>query len=110
MEERTMPKYLLAYHGGGGMPETEAEQAAVMQAWEAWFTDLGSAVVDGGNPIAQTRTVGPGGGVSDGGGPSPLSGYSLITADDLDAAVKLAAGCPVVDGGGSVEVAETIDM
>jgi len=45
-----MAKYLLLYLGGG-MPETEAETAAVMKAWEAWYTDLGSAVVDPGNPF-----------------------------------------------------------
>ena len=51
-----------------------------------------------------------GGKVTDGGGTNPLSGYSIITASDIDAALTLAKGCPVLDSGGSVEVAETIDM
>jgi hypothetical protein len=104
-----MPKYLLAYHGGG-MPESEAEQARIMEAWTGWFAELGPAVLDGGNPIGQARTVGPGGAVSDGGGPGAVSGYSLIEADDIDGAAKLAAGCPILDAGGSVQVAETIEM
>ena len=50
------------------------------------------------------------GSVADGGGANPLTGYSLITAADLDAAVEAAKGCPILESGGSVEVAETIDM
>ena len=105
-----MPKYVLAYHGGGGMPESEAEQAKIYEAWGAWFGSLGDAVVDGGNPISQTKTIAADRSVSDGGGANPVTGYSLINADDLDGAVKLASGCPVLDNGGSVEVAEAIDM
>jgi hypothetical protein len=35
-----------------------------------------------------------------------LGGYSLIKADDLQAAVALAEGCPVLNEGGGVEVGE----
>ena len=52
-----MAKYVLVYYGGS-MPETEAEQAAVMKAWGEWFGGLGAAVVDGGNPFSgQVNTV-----------------------------------------------------
>ena len=47
--------------------------------------------------------------MSEGGGQNPVSGYSLIKADSLDAAVKLARECPVLSGGGSIEVAETFN-
>jgi len=104
-----MPKYVLAYHGGG-MPETEAEQAQVMEAWGAWFGQLGDAVLDGGNPIGQARTVSSGGAVTEGGGAGAITGYSLIQADDIDGAVKLASGCPILDAGGTVQVGETVDM
>ena len=46
--------------------------------------------------------------MSDGGGQNPISGYSLIKANDLESAVKLAGGCPVLSGGGSVEVGEVV--
>lgn len=103
-----MAKYLLVYHGGS-MPETEDAQAKVMAAWGTWFQNLGPALADGGNPVSQTRTI-SGGGVSDGGGANPATGYSLIQADSLDAAVTLARGCPVLEGGASIEVAETFDV
>ena len=104
-----MPKYVLAYHGGG-MAQTEAEQAAAMAAWGAWFGALGDAIVDGGNPTGAAKTVKADGSAVDGGGANPITGYSLISATDLDAAVSLAKGCPIFASGGTVEVAEAIDM
>ena len=104
-----MANYLLAYHGGG-MPETEEEGAQVMAAWEAWYGQLGAAIVDGGAPTGQAKTVAPDGSVSDGGGTNPVSGYTVISADDLDKAVALAKSCPILSAGGTIEVAETLDM
>jgi hypothetical protein len=103
-----VPKYVLAYHGGS-MPEDPAAQAEGMAAWGAWFGSLGDAVIDGGNPTTVSKTV-TAKSVTDGGGANPLSGYSLLTAADLDAAVTLAKGCPILAVGGSVEVAEALDM
>ncbi len=104
-----MPKYVLAYHGGS-MPESEAEQAKVMQAWGAWMQGLGDALVDPGNPVGKSSTIASNGSVSADGGANPLSGYSLLNADSQDAAIKLASGCPILEGGGSVEVAEAIEI
>src|ERR1700730_4127904 len=105
MEDTTMPKYVLAYHDGS-MAASESEQAAARAAWGAWFGSLGDAVVDAGNPTGPSRTLASDGSTNDGGGPNPLSGYSLINATDLDAAVGLAKGCPILGAGGTVEVAE----
>lgn len=69
-----MPKFLLGYHGGGGMPATPEEGEKVMKAWNDWFGKLGGAVVDGGNPTMPGKTVSARG-VSDGGGANPLTGY-----------------------------------
>ena len=103
-----MAKYLLVYHGGS-MPESEAERGQVMAAWGTWFQNLGPALADGGNPVAQTKTI-AGGSVSDGGGANAATGYSLIEAENMDAAVTLAQGCRVLEGGASIEVAETFDV
>ena len=35
------------------------------------------------------------------------SGYSIIKADSLDAAVAIAKGCPVLHAGATIQVAET---
>ena len=103
-----MGKYVLAYRGGT-MAATEAEQAAAMQQWIGWFGELGAAVVDGGNPFGASVLVGADGGVS-AAGASALTGYSIVTADSVDAAATLAKGCPVLGSGGSVEVYEALDM
>jgi len=101
-----MANFLLVYHGGG-MPESPEEGAKVMKAWDAWFAELGDKVVDGGNPVSAVRKIAANGSVSEGG--STVSGYSVIKADSLDQAVKLAKGCPVLGGGASIEVAETFN-
>ena len=103
-----MATYVLAFKGGG-MPETEEEQQAVMAAWGAWFGSLGAAVVDGGNPVGPSRSIASDGTVMEGGA-SGLSGYTILAGDSLDAATEMARGCPVLSSGGSVEVYETFDV
>lgn len=101
-----MADYLLVYHGGS-MPESPEEGAKVMQAWTDWFTTIGAgAVKDQGNPTGATRTIAANGSVTDtANGPT---GYTILQADSLEAAVELAKGCPVLHGGASIQVAETI--
>ncbi len=103
-----MPKFLFAYHGGS-VPQTEAEQAEVMQAWGAWFGTLGDSVIDGGAPVGKSHTV-TDGNVAEDGGANPVSGYSLVEATDYADAVEKAKGCPIIAGGGSVEVAQAMEM
>ncbi len=103
-----MANFLLTFHGGS-MPESPEEGAKVMQAWTDWFGALGDKLVDGGNPISNVKTIAPNGSVSDG-GTNHASGYSIIAAESLDAAVALAKGCPVLAGGASVQVAETFPI
>jgi hypothetical protein len=99
-----MANYLLTYYGGG-MPGSPEEQAQVMQAWTAWFGKLGDALVDGGNPTSRSRAISPDGSVMD--ATQAPTGYSIIKADDLDAAVTAAKGCPVFSSGATVVVSET---
>jgi len=72
------------------MPESEAEQKAVMDDWTAWYTKLGGAVVDAGNPFTpMAKSVASDGKVSDGPAGSMASGYTVIQADSLDAAAVI---------------------
>jgi hypothetical protein len=104
-----MAKFLFVYHGGGH-PETKEGQAKAMAAWGQWFGSMGKAVINGGNPVGKSWTVRSGGSVSKDGGANPASGYSLIEAKDYDDAVAKARGCPILAAGGSVELAEAMDM
>ena len=99
-----MPKFVFAYHGGG-VPDTPEKQEQVMAAWGAWYGEMGAAVQDPGNPVGMSKTVSASG-VADNGGSNPLSGYTIVEAADIDAACGMAKGCPIVNDGGSVEVAE----
>jgi len=104
-----MAKFVFIYHGGS-MPETQEEGAEVMAAWEAWAGGMGEAVVDFGNPVGKSSTVHSGGKVTEDGGANPTSGYSLVRADSKEQAVEMAKGCPILLRGGSVEVAEAMEM
>ncbi len=104
-----MPKFVFVYHGGG-KPESPEEGQKVMAAWMSWMEGLGSAIVDGGAPVGLSKTVFSDR-VEDNGGANPTSGYTIVQADDFDAAVKMAQGCPILEGAqGTVEVAECMEM
>ncbi|MCO6450017.1 MAG: hypothetical protein J5I90_04440 [Caldilineales bacterium] len=104
-----MTHYVLLYIGGT-YPETPEEQQAVMGAWGAWYGKMGDAIIDGGKPFGPGKTV-TAKGVDDGPGMSPaVTGYTVISADSLDAAVALCKDHPHCQFGGQVSVNETFDM
>ena len=105
-----MNKYLLLY-SGGSMPQSEAEQKQVMQAWESWMGKVGKSLVDAGDPFTPiAKSVMTDGTVTDGPVNGMASGYSIIEADSLDAAVKFARNCPVLQGGAKISVFETFHV
>jgi hypothetical protein len=101
-----MPTYLVTYHGGGGPPPSAEAREQMMAAFGAWVASVGDHMVDPGAPLGAAKTVSPDG-VS-AGGPSAIGGYSLIRADDLDAAVVLVKNHPFVARGGSLQVSEAV--
>lgn len=104
-----MAKYLFIYHGGK-MPESPEEIEQTIRAWRDWLDSMGDAVVDDGNPVGLSTTVHSDGSVSDDGGSNPASGYGLIEATSREDAVEKAKGCPILAVGGSVELAEAIEV
>ena len=105
-----MTKFVLLY-SGGSMPETEAETAEVMKAWEAWYASLGSAVVDPGNPIGPVaKSIASDGTVSDGSPGATPTGYTILQAESIDDAVSMAQKCPVLQGGSDISVLETFNV
>ncbi len=102
-----MPNYILAYHGGK-KPESPEKGAEDMAKWKAWVGGLGDAMVNPGTPLGKSKTVSSSG-VSDGGGPNPLLGFSVVAADSLESALEIAKTCPYLEHG-TIEVAEMIEM
>jgi hypothetical protein len=107
-----MKTFLLLYtNGTTPPPSTEAEQAAAMQAWTQWFTEIGDAMVDSGNPFTPAvKTVSQEGKVDDAPPPLSLGGYSLIKAYSHAVAAEIAKDCPILQGGGQVLIYETFDI
>jgi hypothetical protein len=99
-----MRKYLIAYHSGPTSPQQGAEQ---MARWKAWLASLGDAVINPGTPLGSGKLVSSEG-VSD--RPADfLTGFSIVTADNLEAALEFARRCPYLDYG-TLEVAEVMEM
>jgi hypothetical protein len=109
-----MSEYVLLYRAtpearDAAMTGERAKQS--MAKWQAWMKDLADkgqlksrgmplerpgrvvrgkrkAVTDG--PFAETKEV--------------LGGFSIVEAKDIDEAARIAEGCPILEGEGSVEV------
>jgi hypothetical protein len=96
-----MTNYVLAFRGRPNRTPQPGED----QEWGAWFARLGPAITDFGNRVGAIRTVPAQAAAVDG---RVLTGYIVVTADDLDAASELAAGCPGLAHEVSVEVAEVV--
>ena len=102
-----MANYIFAYYGEPtfASPE-EGEQHKAK--WQAWVKDLGDAWVNPGTPLGRPKTVSASG-VSDDNGAHRLTGFAIVKADSMDAALVLAKGCPFLEHG-TIDVAETMDM
>jgi hypothetical protein len=102
-------KYVLVYYGGG-MPEGAKAQARVLKQWASWYAKLGDAIVDGGHAFSgAVSKIKPGGVVAKGPIGQRASGYSIVEAPTLEAATKMAKGCPILRSGGQVAVYETFE-
>ena len=88
-----------------------------MQRWMTWMQELdakghlkdrGQPLENGGKVVrGQQKTVtdGPYAEAKD-----LVGGFTIVEAPDIDKAVELSRGCPILDGGGSVEVRPVMKM
>jgi hypothetical protein len=104
-----MSNYVLLYTGGG-MPATETERKRITDEWNAWYKKIDKAVVDQGNPFSpMAKYISGDGKVYDGPIGSMVTGYTIIKAMSLDAAIQLAKSCPALKSGAKISVYETIN-
>ncbi len=101
-----MPKYVLAYLGGD-KPSSPEEGAKNMAKWQAWIGGLGEAVVNPGMPLSGTQTVS-----QDGVAPSSstMSGFTIVEAGSIDAAIEMAKSSPFLETNGTIDVSEVMEM
>ena len=91
-----MPKFVIAYRAPEGYVPGRADD---MAAWAAWFGGMGSSLADAGAPVRDVAQLG------ECGASQRLRGYSVVIADDREAALALAKECPgLADAGFGVEV------
>jgi len=99
-----MGKYVFVYYGGS------AENGGSAEEWGAWFGKLGDKLVDGGNQFGGGAQAVTKGGVMDV-KEMPATGYTIISADSMAAAVELAQDSPLLgDDKAAVCVYEALPM
>ncbi len=103
-----MKQFVFVYLGGNH-PSNPQEASKHFDKYMKWLTSLGDAVVIPTIPLKDTTTVSPDGKVAEGGS-SAMSGFSIIKADTIEAALSIAQDCPFLEIGGSLEVSEMMQM
>ena len=111
-----MSEFTYLFRGGvrASSPAGWQEQP---QKWVAWMKDLGAQghIKHGGSPLEPSGKVVKARGTSVGDGPYAegkdiVVGFMVVEARDLAQAVELAAGCPIFETGGLVEVRPVTKM
>lgn len=95
-----MAEFIIVYHGFG-QPASAEEGKAAQGRWMKWMQDLGENIVNFGTPFKGATLIAQDGSASKGG----LSGYSVVKAENMEAAMEIAKACPHLEMG-AVEVAE----
>lgn len=103
-----MKQFMILYNGPATPPDQMTPELVqkIMMGWKTWMEKLGDKMLDMGKPLTNGKVV-----VDDGseGKALELSGYSIIQAEDMDAALKLVEDHPFLSdktGKFSVEVFE----
>jgi hypothetical protein len=111
-----MSQFIYLYRGGETERSPERMQQ-VMQKWMAWMKDLSDKghLKDRGQPLERagklvkgkqkTVTDGPFAEAKD-----VVGGYTVVEASDLEQAVQLSKGCPILEMDGTVEVRPVMAM
>ncbi|MFT5607716.1 MAG: hypothetical protein ACI9PZ_001522 [Parvicella sp.] len=103
-----MAHYILTYIGGNHPKTPEAGQKHFAK-YKEWLGSLGDAAVSPANPLKNTRTVNSDGSVTNG-STSNMSGYTIVEAETMKAAIEMAKACPFLEIEGSLEVSELMQM
>ncbi len=103
-----MAQFVFVYLGGN-QPSNPEEANKHYAKYMEWLSSLGDAAVIPTMPLKNTSTVGSDGTIREG-GRSAMSGFSIIKAASMEAALSIAQACPFLEIGGSLEVSELMQM
>ena len=96
-----MKKFVI-FHFGYETPTQE-----IQEAWGKWFASIGGKIVDPGSPLGPGREIFRSGTKELPVGSDSITGYTVINADSLDEAEKVAKSCPFIT---SIRVYEAMAM
>lgn len=103
-----MARYMMTYLGGNP-PATPEEGKQHFARYQEWLVSLGNAVISPMNPLMSTHSISSDGEVSEG-SQVRMSGFTVLEADSIDAAIEMAKTCPFLELGGTLEVSEKVEM
>ncbi|MFT6031938.1 MAG: hypothetical protein ACI854_000465 [Arenicella sp.] len=103
-----MPNFMLTYLGTPSI-STPEEKKLHMQKYHHWITGLGDAALSPMNPLKNVSVVDSDGEVTTG-GETGMSGFTIVSAESMEAALVIVKACPFLEVGGRLEVAEMIEM
>ena len=97
-----MPNFVFSFR----VPSDYRPNDGTPAEWQAWFGGLGTALVDIGHAVSEYASLG-----EVGGSESRMIGYSVVSAEDMDATLALAKDCPVLRVvGGGIEVGSAMEV
>jgi hypothetical protein len=109
--------YLFRHRQEGRKPPSPEEMQQLMKSWMSWLEDVKKEghLVSTGERLDGTGKVvrGTAKAVTDGPyaeAKDTIGGYMLVEAKDMDEAVELSKGCPILESDGCVEVRAIISM
>jgi hypothetical protein len=110
-----MKEFMLLFRRPEVNNVSPVEMEALAKQWQQWFGKLAAQGNIAQGPVQlnkEGKVLKPGGVVTD--GPfvevrEMLGGFVVLKAADLDEAVTLAHGCPVLNIGGSVEIRTAVE-
>lgn len=85
-----MKKFMLLHYG------FETPTPEIEEAWGKWFASIADRMVDSGSPFNGGREVSHSKTKALPLGMESLTGYTIISADSLDEAERVAQGCPMI--------------
>lgn len=95
-----MPSYVFTYR----QPKDRPLDMAEAEQWFKWFDEIGEHITTRGSAVSTVRQLG----AVD--GSQRVSGFTVISARDLDHATEIAGGCPAIRQGFGVEIGELVEV
>ena len=93
-----MKKFILIQYG------FETPTPEIMEAWGKWFGSIGDKMLESVGPFGPGKEISHSGTKDLPMGLDSLTGFSIIQAENMNEAVKIAQACPIITSVGVHEI------